>query len=233
VRRLAAWALSLALLALGAGALVRSPLFAFRQLIVKGPGAARVTPRVLGLGPQTSLLLVAPAALARKALWADPWARAAQVEVRLPHAVSLILLPRQPVAVVAQGTRLYAVDGQGMVLPTTPAAARSLPFLGGLGKLIPGRLATSEPARQVVAVARALPPSLRAQVSQVQALPGGQVELVLMDGRPCLLGSASFLAQKLSDLQALLRRYPWPEYAGTGFDLRDPLRPTLYPAARA
>jgi hypothetical protein len=39
------------------------------------------------------------------------------------------------------------------------------------------------------------------------------------------------LNAKLSLLPALLRRYPWPEYAGTGFDLRDPSRPSLYSLA--
>jgi cell division septal protein FtsQ len=222
------------LLVAGMAAVARSGAFALRRLAVSGPGSAFVTARALGVGARTSLLLLSVPAVAARAVAADPWARAARVRVLLPHTLEIALVPRVPVALVTGGGVVWAVTAAGMVLPATAAERLSLPYVTGVAAPLRAMVEDRGPAMlAALAVARALPAAARPDVSEVHALRGGQAfELVLMDGRPVLLGPATDLGDKLALLPALLARYPWPEYAGTGFDLRDPQRPALYSIGR-
>lgn len=239
MRRAAALLIAVALLALGLGALSRSSLFALERLQVRGLGASRVTARALALPRGTSLLLVSSKTLAKRALAADPWAATAVVAVSLPHTMSITLVARHAVALVEAasasdpGSRdgLYALDASGRVLPATAQEVRNLPLLTGLGER-PSQPFVHEQGQALssgMAVVHALPSGLLPDISEVHVeSTGDTVELVLMDARPVLLGLPTDLLEKLTDLTTLLRRYPWPEYAGTGFDLRDPGRPSLY-----
>jgi len=244
VRRAVALGILVALVLLGAGAVVRSPLFALRSLVVRGTGASRVTERVLALSPRTSLLLISPRALAARALAADPLAARADVTVSLPHTVRITLLPRRAVCLVPAGSPtapgsvegMYGLDPTGRVLPADRAELTSLPVVTGLvaapdqpfGTLKGASVATA------LAVVQALPADLVGDVSEIHVQAGGAAaELILMDAQPVLLGAPTDLPAKLAALPTLLRRYPWPEYAGMGFDLRDPARPSLFTVGRS
>lgn len=226
----------LVVLAVGASTLARSSVFALRSLSVSGIGNAFVSERALGLSGRTSLLLLSRQAIARRAAAVDPWARTALVEVRLPHDLSVELVPRIPVALVSERGTVWAVTGAGMVLPATAAERAALPYLTGVAAPVEVMHIDTAPAFvMAAAVAKALPARVVSDVSEVHAIggPGGETfELILMDGRPVMVGPPVDLEAKLSLLPALLRRYPWPEYAGIGFDLRDPSRPSLYSVGR-
>jgi cell division septal protein FtsQ len=236
VRRLLAAFLIVVVLVTGAAAVARSQVFGLRTLSVEGPGSAFVTEQALALSARTSLLLLSPSAVAERAVTLDPWARAAEVRVTLPHDLSISLVPRVPVALVQSGGTVWAVTAGGMVLPATAAERRALPYLTGVpAPTVAMRVDTDLPLLSGAAVAAALPASVVADVSEVHAVAGAggeSFELVLMDGRPVMLGPPVELGQKLALLPVLLERYPWPEYAGTGFDLRDPMRPSLYSIGR-
>jgi cell division septal protein FtsQ len=234
VRRAFAAVAILVVLAVGAVAVARSSVFALRRLVVSGPGSAFVTARSLLVGRRTSLLLVSTATLAARAVAVDPWARAARVTVVLPHTLEIALTPRVPVALVQSGAVVWAVTGAGMVLPASAEERDTLPFITGAGAPVAAMVEDRAPAMVgALAVARALPAATRPDVSEIHAIAGGEAyELVLMDGRPVMLGPPSALGAKLSLLALLIARYPWPEYAGTGFDLRNPARPGLYSVGR-
>lgn len=239
MKKAAALLVAVALLVLGAGALARSSLFSPERLEVRGPGAAQVTRRVLALGKGTSLLLVSTSGLQRRALAADPLAAGATVRVELPHTVIVTLAPRHAVALVEASSPsdsgtvegFYAIDATGRVLPATHADLGQLPLMTGIAPAPDHLFSVLAGAALVTGlrVVEALPPSLLPDLSEVHVEAGGDTaELILMDARPVLLGVPEHLREKLADLSVLLGKYPWPEYAGTGFDLRDPARPSLF-----
>lgn len=226
----------LVVLVTGASAVARSQVFGLQSMSVSGPGSAFVSEHALALSARTSLLLLSAASVARRAVALDPWARDAQVRVHLPHDLTIRLVPRVPVALVESRGTVWAVTASGMILPATAAERGSLPYLTGVGApTVAMRLDTAPALVEAAHVAAALPASVVADVSEVHAVGGAggeSFELILMDGRPVMLGPPVALADKLSLLPVLVRRYPWPEYAGTGFDLRDPSRPSLYSIGR-
>lgn len=237
MRRFLLFLAILVALVTGASAVARSQVFGLRTLSVSGPGSAFVSERALGLSARTSLLLLSRGAVGDRAVTLDPWARAAEVTVTLPHDLGIRLVARVPVALVQSGGTVWAVTGAGMVLPATSAERRALPYLTGVPPPAVAMRLDTDPALLAAAqVAAALPASVVARVSEVHAVGGAggeSFELVLMDGRPVMLGPPVRLGQKLALLPTLLARYPWPEYAGTGFDLRDPSRPSLYSIGRS
>ena len=244
MRKAAAILMAVAVLALGVGALARSSVFALRHLRIQGVGAARVTARALALTRRTSLFLISTRVLARRALKADPLAARAEVTITLPHTLTISLVPRQSVALVEAASvsdpgaveGLYGIDATGRVLPLTRPDVASLPLLTGPGPR-PSYLFAEESGRWLttgLAVVRALPRALRPDVSEIHVgSTGDSAELVLMDSRPVLLGLPQHLSEKFADLSVLLDRYPWPEYAGTGFDLRDAARPSLFTVGKS
>jgi len=234
VRRALVLVILLVVLVVGAAGVARSSVFGLHTLVVTGPGGPFVTEQSLGVTRNTSLLLVSDRDLATRAVAADPWAASAQVRAVLPHELEIQLTGRTAVALVRDGAIVWSVDATGMVLPATAKERLSLPYLSGVPSPTASLVADTAPALLAAAgVAAALPASVRGQVSEVHALSGGQAfELILMDGRPVELGAPTALAAKLRLLPLLLARYPWPEYAGTGFDLRNPRRPSLYSVGR-
>jgi hypothetical protein len=226
----------LVVLVTGASAVARSEVFGLNTLRVSGAGSAFVTERALGLSPRTSLLLLSTSAVAAEAVALDPWARGATVQVTLPHDLTIRLVARVPVALLESQGTVWAVTAQGMILPATSDQRLALPYLTGVPAPGPAMHLDSDPTLLAgVAVASALPPGVVPQVSEIHALGGSggeSFELILMDGRPVVLGPPVLLVRKLSLLPVLLQRYPWPEFAGTGFDLRNPGRPSLYSIGR-
>jgi cell division septal protein FtsQ len=215
----------------GGAALLVSPLYRLRRLEVTGPGAARVTEAALGLTRRTSLLAIVPALMAARALAADPLARTAHAWLAYPHTLHVALTPRQPQCLILDAAApdgVWGADGSGMILPVTAGERHRLPFCTGAPA--PTRDLERDPSARLaadLAALRALPASVRTQVSEVNDGARG-LTLVLLDGRPVRIGTAADLRAKEALLPDLLRRYPWPEYAGVGFDVRNPARPALY-----
>lgn len=223
--------LTVAAIAVAAALLLASPLFQLRMVVVNGPGAKRVTWRALGVTRKTSLLAVVPQAMVDLALRADPLARRSVVTVAFPHALRIVLFPRTPICLVpglGRGPSVLAVDRSAMVLPVSSALARSLPFCTGEPDVT--RALYVDRAKALEADLRALealPPSIVQAISEIHA-NGGSEQLLLLDGRPVRLGPPTNLVAKESLLPHLLARYPWPEYAGIGFDLENARRPALF-----
>jgi cell division septal protein FtsQ len=232
-RGLLAAALLLGLAGAGGVALLASPVYRLERVIVRGPGARWVTRGALGLGPRVSLPALGTSLdlIRRRVLAADPLARQVQLALRYPHTLEVRLLPRVAICLVfsqESPSGVWGVDPTGMLLPADQAAARRLPVCAGVGPVGPDLVRLKGPG--LAADLRALedlPPGLSGDVSEVDLGPHG-LDLTLMDGRPVHLGAPQELRAKEALLPSLLARYPWPEYAGVGFDLSNPSRPALY-----
>lgn len=216
-------------LAAGSIALLHSSLFAARQVVIAGnlhTGRAQLL-RVAGLSTEPPLVDVDPAAVARR-LDRLPWVASVRVRVEWPSTVALAVVERVPVAAIARSGGGYAlVDETGRVLGDQRDRPPALPLVSATGLLgAPGsRLEPSD--RPLLAAAAALPVSLVARVSTIEASATGVVVVKLSGGQQALLGDAQSLALKYESLATVLQRM---NLAGIGsIDLRAPATPLLTP----
>jgi cell division protein FtsQ len=140
----------------------------------------------------------------RSRLEAIPWVRTAKVSRHYPNRLRIALEERSPVAFSARPEGGFALlDAAARVLADRPDRPAGLPEVAGAGAP-PGAgafLATATPALDALA---ALPPELRAQVSQF-TVAEGNLTLVL-GGREVRLGASDQLAGKAASLAALLAK---------------------------
>jgi len=208
-RRLVALGVLVLVAALVAGGwfLLHSRLLSARVVTVTG-SAHTPEAEVLaaaGLGAQPPLLDVDPSAVAAR-VERLPWVATATVARHWPDGVSISVVERRPVAVVASGGAWAEVDGAGRVLITVAAPPAGLVKLAApVGPGAPG--ATVAPAaRPGLAVAASLPPAFAGQVTEVDVGGGGQVTLKLTTPVTVNLGSTAQLSAKYEDVAALLAR---------------------------
>jgi cell division protein FtsQ len=202
-RWLTAAAVLVAVLVLGAWAVLASPLLAVRTVQVDGVGA--LTPaeveRVAGIAAGTPLLRVdTDAAAARVARL--PQVDAVEVTRGWPHTVVVTVAERVPVAVVDQDGTRSLVDRKGVLFDTITGD----PPAG----VVP--LTVSHPGPRDAATAAALgavvalPGDVRKEITEVTASTPDDVTLTLTDGRTVLWGSAAQTPRKAEVLSALLAR---------------------------
>jgi cell division protein FtsQ len=171
-------------------------------------------------------------ARAERRLESNPWVASATVSRTLPGEVKVVIRERSPVAVasIPSGLRvLVAADGtvlgragRGALLPAIAASSLS----GGAG-------ARMDPRTPALAVAAALPASLRARVSGIEVAKGDQITLKLAGGAKVLFGDPTAAAAKSESLMAVLS---WADQNGVRpayVDVRAPAAPALLPAGRS
>jgi cell division protein FtsQ len=164
------------------------------------------------------LVAVDTAAVADR-LRALPAVVAVEVDRDWPHAVSVRVVQRAPVAAVQTATGPALVDATGAVFPG--------PATPGLPGLTVGTPGPADPATlAAVTVLAALPPSLHGQVlSAASAVPAGgglaQVVLGLTDSREVHWGSSERSADKAAVLVPLLGQ------PGRIYDVTSPDLPTI------
>jgi cell division protein FtsQ len=196
-RRLALALGSVLLLAAAVLGLLRSPLFAARDITVEGTARlseARVL-RVAGISEGENLFSF-DAAEARRRLEADPWIATAEVARHLPHAITVRITERVPVAAIEThlGWEVLAADG---VVLATPAEEPRLPTITAA---VPG----DDVATLGAGLLAAMDPDLRSEVGGLTLGVDGVVRLVLRSGVSVSYGDADEPVEKAQALAAVL-----------------------------
>lgn len=201
--------------AAAAHALLRSRLLAVSDVTVVG--ARRLSEAAVraaaGIEPETSLLALDPAAVARR-LEALPGVRRARVVRHLPGRVTLVIEEREPYALVNLGTGgedasgLVWIDADGYVVgPERHGTTPALPVLSGVEPPARGdRQPTGDRLHAGLALLRAVQRAggrVAARISEIDLeRPGGPV-LYTLDGTSVWLGSEGW-AERLSRLDGVL-----------------------------
>jgi cell division protein FtsQ len=208
------------LLATSAVAATYTPLFAARDLRLRGSGDI---PRreVLSLArvDHGSNVFHLDAGAVERRLERDPRILEARVTTSLPNGVSIEIVRRPPVAMLGPTDVLVGADG---VLIGPAGGAVDLPAL----VTADGRPAEAEALVTAAATAGALGPALLRVVDAVIVSRQGEVRVRLAAGFPVSFGQPSELKAKAASLAALLA---WVEREGVtviSADLTVPGSPT-------
>ncbi len=126
---------------------------------------------------------------------------AVDVSRSFPGTVEIAVTERTPVAFVPSADGAHLVDGTGLDYEIVKRQPAGLPELA-----VPGPAPGDPATRACVAILAAVPQQLRAQLVKVSSKTGGDVELVLGDGRVVKWGSADNSARKAAVLAPLLTR---------------------------
>lgn len=219
----------------GAGlAVVHGGLFEARYRTVVG---ARHTPaaaiwEAAGIESSTPLIDISPATAAA-GVERLPWVVHAAVRLHWPDAVTIAVTEGTPVAAVRRGADELVVDAAGKVLGPLSSAtgAASLPLLVAPGAVPRPGGELGPLSRPGLAVAAALPPTLRTSVQAVRVSNAGQVDLVLGGSITAELGTATELRAELESLVAVLSNAQSAPAGAAVVDVEDPLEPTVAPGA--
>lgn len=224
-----------AVLVAGLYGFLASPLFAIREVRVRGvdePVARRIATRLAWR--RGANLLEVEARDAAAAAADEPRVLGVRLVRRLPSTLEVVAIRREPVAQALSGQRLLDVDRQGVVLGAAERPGE-LPVITGavavgeeLEAARPGPAALVEAA----ALAAYLREALGARLEGIHVDPSGERwvylggRVVVRWGAPAGWGegrTGEADARRLKVLQALLGELP---AAGAEVDLRDPARAT-------
>lgn len=158
--------------------------------------------KLAGIPKQGKLFAVDLAAV-RERIRRNPYLREVSVNRQGPEGISIEVVERQPLAIVAAEVLLY-VDEEGVVLP--PAHSErlfDLPVITGAvpaGECVPGKQIKSAALREAVrliVLSRTIGEDLFRRISDVQVLGTGELAFHTAEaGVPVLLGTGS-LGEKL------------------------------------
>ena len=185
-------------------AVAYSPLFAVERIVVEG--AVRLDPAALetALGDQLGRPLPrVDESEIKAALVKFPMVESYQVEARPPHELFVRIVERTPIGVIEGPAGYSLVDAAGAVLATTPGPPAGIPVLNIAG-------GTDSPAFESAGlVMRALPDSIRAQVTGVTATTRDDVTLTLGGSNATVVwGGVEGSAQKALVLETAMQRVP-------------------------
>ncbi|MBB3156390.1 cell division protein FtsQ [Microbacterium proteolyticum] len=181
-----------------------SPLFAVERIDVVGTSQLDVAAVTDALGGQlgTPLALVDDSAV-KAALVRFPLVESYTLEARPPHDLVVNIVERTPIGAMQGAAGFTVVDAAGVALSTTPEAPAGQPVLDiaeGTG---------SAAFRAAGRVMRALPDTVRAQVTGVSASTPDDVTLTLgASGSTVVWGSAERSAEKALVLDRLMQKSP-------------------------
>lgn len=181
-----------------------SPLFAVERIDVVGTSQLDVAAVTDALGGQmgTPLALVDDSAV-KAALVRFPLVESYTLEARPPHDLVVNIVERTPIGAMQTAAGFTVVDAAGVALSTTPDAPAGQPVLD----IAEGTdSAAFHAAGRVV---RALPDSVRSQVTGVAASTPDDVTLTLgATGSRVVWGSADRSAEKAVVLDRLMQKSP-------------------------
>ena len=202
LRRLVAIAV-VALLLVGVGLIVRSPLLDVDAVTVhggtrSGPATLR---RAVGIPLGRSMISVDPAA-AKARVERLPWVARATVRRQWPGTVVVHVVERTPVAVVGTGRFAARVDRFGRVLGPASGTAPGPTVVAPAPD--PGER-LSRRGQAVVATLAELPASLRHEIVRARTSSAG-ITFVLTDGIVVQWGDQSRTSAKADALGALLEQ---------------------------
>jgi cell division protein FtsQ len=193
---------AVAALATGGWVVLGTGVLGVRSVRVEG---ARTLPAAdvvaaAAIAPDTPLARLDTAAVTARVA-ALPAVASATVRRSWPHTVVVAVVERAAVAVVRRDRSFLLLDAAGVPFRRVPARPRGLLALD-LRAPGPDDRAT----RAALAVARTLPPALRAKVATIAAPTPDQVELRLAGGRVVFWGDAADGDRKAVVATALLSR---------------------------
>lgn len=202
-RTLRRWAIGsgvLVAMVTGGVALSYTSLFAARVVDVQGEtrlGPRRVL-RIAGVGAGTNVAHLDEGVVEAR-LKAEPWISDATVTTELPATISIEIVERTPVLVVAEGRRLRSVADDGTVLGLATRGT-GLPEFAVQSGTTPG----PEELRSAAEVTGVMPPMLRARVTSVSVSVDGEVSLVVDGDVPVRYGGVLEATAKAQALRAIL-----------------------------
>lgn len=179
-----------------------SSLFGVRTIEVRGTHVLTATQvrAAADIGRGTPLIRLDTAAATRR-IERLPVVDSVQVRTSFPATVVVTVVERVPVGYVHRGGRDVLVDRTGDQFRTVPTAPAHLPRF-----VVPSGTDARTTGGAVATVAAALPATLRAKVTSIEALDRSAITLVLTKGRVVNWGSAARSADKARVLPVLLRR---------------------------
>ncbi|MFL6061087.1 MAG: cell division protein FtsQ/DivIB [Marmoricola sp.] len=148
-----------------------------------------------------------------------PAVESAAVSRSWPHAITIHVTPRVPIAIVDRGTGLQAVDEHGVLFGTYAHAPADLPVLRTEPNVTAAALA------QAAEVVVSLPEAIAGRVDHVDAESVDQITLHLSGAITVVWGSAQDSASKAEVLGALLAHVTKKNPVST-IDVSVPGRPT-------
>ena len=203
-RRMIWWGVlgAFVLLVSGSALAAYGPLFAVEKITVVGASSLDPASIETALSDQlgTPLALV-DASEVKAALLAFPLIETYALEAKPPHELTVRIVERTPVGVIASDAGFTLVDAAGVALATTDAQPEGQPLLeisGGMDS------AAFEAAGLVV---RSLPADLRGQLTRVAATSADDVTLTL-GPLSVVWGSSEESATKALALQGLIAASP-------------------------
>jgi cell division protein FtsQ len=225
--RLAGIVLAVVVVLFGVWSLLHSSLFSASAVTVVGAThetAAQIE-GAAGLTSHPPLLDVNAGAMERR-IERLPWVRTAAVSVHWPDGVRVALTERVPYLVMTTAGGQWAeVDATGRVL--ADVATRPPGLLELTAPLAPGVPGTSLPAGDHVGlhIAASLPPSFRAQVTEVKVVSADFVQLAMTTPILFDLGDDTQLHAKYEDVSAMLAGATL--HVGDTIDVSVPTAPTV------
>ena len=139
----------------------------------------------------------------------------AQVQRDWPHGLQITIVPRVPVAAVADDEQFVVLDGEGVELDRSQEEPEDLPLVD-----VPlGEEDTAASLTAVLEVLGALPDELLTEVAAASAPSPNQVRLELPDGVEVFWGSSAENELKVQVLQTLR------QVQATGYDVSAPRAP--------
>ncbi len=204
--RLAGIALGVVAALFGVWCLLHSSLFSARAITVVGATHETVSQIEVAAGLASHpALLDLSAGAAAKGIERLPWVRSASVRVQWPDGVRVVVVERVPQLVMAAaGAKWAELDTEGRVLALV--AARPPGLIEVSGPQPPGAPGTllGSPDQLGLHIAATLPPSFRAQVTEVKVVSAGFVQLAMTTPILVDIGDASQLQAKYEDISAAL-----------------------------
>ncbi len=210
---------------LSAAAFPQSAVFQVERIDIVGP--ATLTPEAIvalaGIERGQRLFAVRAANAIRR-LRTHPRIKTADVRVRPPDTVAIIITERRPVIALSVGDQFAALDDELVAVTVTPGAAGLPAVEDRTGRLVtvgrPGTRVSSEGARIALAALRAASPPMRPEIARIHVAPGPDLTFVTWRGLEIRAGGLSGLADRLAQVQGLLAALAIRGVAPAVIDLR-------------
>jgi cell division protein FtsQ len=191
-------------------AILGSSMFAVQQDKLSISGPRRMSEATLDAAVQKIVdhpVLLIDTHSIEVALERDPWVEEARVRTKFPHSASIEIRERVPIATY-QGTdgQFRIIDVNGMVVDVIPG--QPIEFMLITGPPIdasPGASAGTN-LRHAAEVVQALSPGVRSRTEAVTVDATGALGLTFHSGTKVAFGPATDLLDKLTTLEAFLKR---------------------------
>jgi cell division protein FtsQ len=137
----------------------------------------------------------------------SPWVREARVSTYFPHSASIEILERVPLATY-QGPdgKFRIIDVEGRVVDVIPGQPIEFMLITGPGANASVGTSAGTAFMHAVELIEALSPGVRSRTASVTVADGGALGLTFNNGAKVALGVPTELLDKLTRLEAFLKR---------------------------